>query len=57
MEKSDACVYIVDDDELIRDSLKQLVKSVGLDTMIFSSAQNFLDIHKLQIQIQGLLLI
>ncbi len=43
MEKSDACVYIVDDDKLIRDSLKQLVNSVSLKVRVFSSAQTFLD--------------
>ena len=43
MENSDAYVYIVDDDELIRDSLKQLVTSVGLKVKAFSSAQSFLD--------------
>jgi len=43
MENSDAYVYIVDDDELIRDSLKQLVTSVGLKVKAFSLAQSFLD--------------
>ncbi len=43
MTLSDAVVYIVDDDELIRDSLKVLVKSVGLHAEAFSSAQLFLD--------------
>ena len=38
-----AVVFIVDDDELIRDSLAQLVKSVGLQVETFSSAQSFLD--------------
>ncbi len=36
-------VFIVDDDELIRDSLAQLVKSVGLQVKTFSSAQSFLE--------------
>ncbi len=43
MTLSDAVVYIVDDDELIRDSLRVLVKSVGLHAEAFSSAQLFLD--------------
>lgn len=43
MENSGSCVYIVDDDELIRDSLKQLVNSVSLKVRVFSSAQSFLD--------------
>ena len=40
---SEAVVFVVDDDELIRDSLGQLVKSVGLKVETFSSAQAFLD--------------
>ncbi len=39
----DADVFIVDDDSLIRDSLGQLVKSVGLNADSFSSAKTFLD--------------
>ncbi|MBW1749710.1 MAG: response regulator transcription factor [Deltaproteobacteria bacterium] len=40
---SDAAVFVVDDDALIRDSLEQLVKSVGLQVETFSSTQAFLD--------------
>ena len=43
MTISDPAVFIVDDDALIRDSLGQLVKSVGLKADTFSSAQAFLD--------------
>ena len=43
MTISDAAVFVVDDDALIRDSLKQLVKSVGLQVETFSSTQAFLD--------------
>ena len=43
MPLSEAVVFIVDDDALIRDSLEQLVKSVGLMVETFSSAQDFLD--------------
>ena len=43
MSKSDAVVYIVDDDSLIRDSLEQLVKSVGLQSETFASARDFLE--------------
>ncbi len=43
MTLSDSVVYIVDDDELIRDSLKVLVKSVGIHAETFSSAQLFLE--------------
>jgi len=40
----DAIVFIVDDDELVRDSLEQLIKSTGLKAETFSSAQAFLDV-------------
>ncbi len=40
---ADAVIFIVDDDSLIRDSLEQLVKSVGFKAETFSSAQAFLD--------------
>ena len=43
MTISDAAVFVVDDDALIRDSLEQLVKSVGLQVETFSSTQAFLD--------------
>ena len=43
MTLSDASVFIVDDDALVRDSLEQLIKSVGLKVETFSSAQAFLD--------------
>jgi len=43
MSLSDGVVFIVDDDSLIRDSLEQLVKSVGLRAETFSSSRAFLD--------------
>jgi len=43
MIMSDTFVFIVDDDALIRDSLEQLIKSVGLKPMSFSSARAFLE--------------
>ena len=43
MTISNAVVFVVDDDALVRDSLEQLIKSVGLTTETFSSAQAFLD--------------
>ncbi len=43
MTISEAVVYIVDDDELIRNSLEILVKSVGIQAETFSSAQLFLE--------------
>ena len=43
MNLSDIIVFIVDDDELIRDSIEQLIKSVGLKAQTFSSARAFLN--------------
>ncbi len=36
-------VFIVDDDEEVRDSLKLLIESVGLETETYDSAQSYLD--------------
>src|SRR5689334_5770637 len=36
-------VCIVDDDEPVRDSIAELVTSVGLEALTFSSAQQYLD--------------
>lgn len=35
-------VFIVDDDEEVRDSLKLLIESVGLETETFDSAETYL---------------
>jgi FixJ family two-component response regulator len=37
-----SCVYIIDDDELIRDSIQGLLKSVGLRSEVFGSPEEFL---------------
>jgi FixJ family two-component response regulator len=37
-----SCVYIIDDDELIRDSIQGLLKSVGLRSEVFGSPEDFL---------------
>ena len=39
----DTTVFVVDDDPLVRESIEQLIKSVGLNVHTFSSAQEFLD--------------
>lgn len=39
-------VFIVDDDEDVRDALKEVVESVGLKTRLFPSAQSFLDAYQ-----------
>ena len=43
MSKSEADVFVVDDDALIRDSMEQLIKSVGLKAETYSSARAFLE--------------
>jgi FixJ family two-component response regulator len=42
MRETDAMVFIVDDDALMRESLKTLIRSVGLQAELFASAQEFL---------------
>ena len=42
-QQPSATVFIVDDDEAVRNSLRLLVKSVGLTASTFQSAQEFLD--------------
>ena len=42
MSNGEATVFIVDDDDAVRDSLEDLVDSVGLKAEIFASAQEFL---------------
>lgn len=38
-------VFVVDDDEAVRDSIKELVESVGLHAWTFENAQAFLDVY------------
>ena len=42
MKNLRATVFVVDDDEAVRDSLRMLLKSVGLPVTLFASAQEFL---------------
>jgi len=42
MTESDAMVFVVDDDESVRESLGGLIRSVGLRVETFASAQQFL---------------
>jgi FixJ family two-component response regulator len=39
---ADSCVYVVDDDELIRDAIQGLLKSMGLRSEVFASPEEFL---------------
>ncbi len=36
-------VYVIDDDEAMRDSLNFLLQSAGFDVTLFENALNFLD--------------
>lgn len=42
MGNEEAVVYVVDDDEAIRDSLRLLMRSVGLRSEVFANASDFL---------------
>src|ERR1700728_4396910 len=42
MSETDAMVFVVDDDAPMRESLKNLIRSVGLRVEVFASAQEFL---------------
>ena len=42
MTEPDAVVFVVDDDTSLRESLKNLIRSVGLRVEAFASAQEFL---------------
>jgi len=42
MNEADAMVFVVDDDAPMRESLKNLIRSVGLRVELFASAQEFL---------------
>ena len=43
MKEKQATVFVVDDDDAVRTSLRLLLKSVGLPVETFASAQEFLD--------------
>lgn len=47
-ESTQPTVYIVDDDEAIRSSLRLLMKSVGLQAETFASASEFFDQYRLE---------
>ncbi|TPQ24747.1 response regulator transcription factor [Methylomonas koyamae] len=40
------CVFIVDDDDAVRDSLGQVMKAAGLPCQLFESAKQFLEAYK-----------
>ena len=43
MKEKPATVFVVDDDEAVRTSLRLLLKSVGLPVETYAAAQEFLD--------------
>ena len=43
MKDTPSTIFVVDDDDAVRTSLRLLLKSVGLPVESFSSAQEFLD--------------
>ena len=43
MDRDEPLVYVVDDDEAVRDSLTMLLKAVGLQGRAYGSAAEFLD--------------
>jgi len=46
MKETDVMVFVVDDDAPMRESLKNLIRSVGLRVELFSSAQEFLESNR-----------
>jgi two-component system, LuxR family, response regulator FixJ len=46
MKKAEQTVFIVDDDQEVRKSLKWLIESAGLKVRTFTCAQTFLDAYK-----------
>jgi FixJ family two-component response regulator/putative methionine-R-sulfoxide reductase with GAF domain len=44
MNETSSCVFVVDDDASIRDAIKTLLKSVGLDAQAFESTDQFLGV-------------
>ena len=50
MKPSEQCAYIIDDDDAVRDSLLELLDSVGIHARGFPSAQAFLDCFDLTLE-------
>jgi FixJ family two-component response regulator len=46
MMETDAIVFVVDDDAPTRESIRNLIRSVGLRVEVFSSAQEFLESNR-----------
>ena len=48
MSEGQTLVYVVDDDESVREALDSLFRSVGVDVLTFESAQEFLQCEMLE---------
>jgi len=46
MKSSQNCVFIVEDDPSMRNALKNLLRSVGLEPAVYASAQEFLETRR-----------
>src|SRR5215510_10173091 len=46
MKVSHNCVFIVEDDASMRNALRNLLRSVGLEPLVFGSAQEFLEAER-----------
>jgi RNA polymerase sigma factor (sigma-70 family) len=46
MKRPESRVFIIEDDPSMRNALKNLLRSVGLDSQLYTSAQEFLDADK-----------
>ena len=46
MTEAQAIVFVIDDDEAMREALQSLIRSVGLRVATFASAREFLTSHR-----------
>jgi FixJ family two-component response regulator len=46
MKETEATVFVIDDDQSVREALKTLLRTVGLRVETFASAQEFLESHR-----------
>jgi RNA polymerase sigma factor (sigma-70 family) len=46
MMKTDAIVFVIDDDPAIREAIRNLIRSVGMRVETFASAQEFMGSHR-----------
>ena len=45
MAEQESTVFVVDDDDAVRDSMRWLVESIGLPVETYASAREFLETH------------